>query len=199
MFMFFGKRKTEKKQKTLNLALRILLMTNGLVVFSAAMLGPIYALYVKDIGGDILDIGLAGAAFSVTAGVVVFLSGKFGDHVKENELVVVAGYVIMGCGFLLYSQVHSIGMLLLVQILIGLGDALYGPSFDALYSKHLDGKRRGTQWGTWESMNYFCVAAGALIGSSIVSLFGFMPLFVLMACLAFTSALYIYHLPRKIL
>lgn len=189
----------KRKKGTGNTALRILLITNGLVVFSAAMLGPIYALFVRDIGGDILDTGLAASVFTATAGIVVFLSGKFSDRIRENELIVAVGYVIMGTGFLLYTQVDSVAQLLLVQVFIGLGEALYSPSFDALYSKHLDPKRSGAQWGTWESMNYFSVAFGALAGSTVASLFGFQTLFVVMACSAYVSALYIYFLPRRVL
>lgn len=182
-----------------NLALRILLMTDGLVVFSAAMLGPIYALFVRDIGGDILDTGLAAGVFTATAGVVVFLSGRFSDRVKEPEMVVASGYAIMASGFLSYLLVDSVGMLLLVQVMIGFGQALCSPSFDALYSKHVDPGRSGTQWGAWESMNYFAAAFGALAGSAVASLFGFPVLFTLMGCLAFTSALYIFALPRRVL
>jgi len=35
--------------------LKILLVTNGLILLSGAMIGPIYAIYVKKIGGDLLD------------------------------------------------------------------------------------------------------------------------------------------------
>ena len=163
------------------------------------MLGPIYALFVQDIGGDILDAGLAAGMFTATAGIVVFFSGRLSDRIKESELVVALGYAIMGTGFFLYTQVETLLSLLLVQALIGLGEAVYSPSFDALYSKHLDPRHSGSQWGTWESMNYFALAVGALVGSSVASLFGFPALFVLMGALAFASAAYILVLPRRVL
>jgi MFS family permease len=197
-FLLPTKKKNLRKPRV-NLALRILLMTDGLVVFSAAMLGPIYALFVRDIGGDILDTGLAAGVFTATAGIVVFLSGRFSDKVKEAEIVVAAGYAIMATGFLGYIAVHSVAQLLIVQAIIGFGQALCSPSFDALYSKHVDPGKSGTQWGAWESMNYFAAAFGALAGSTVASIFGFSALFVAMACFAYTSAIYIYFLPRKVL
>ncbi len=197
-FLLPTNRKGLKKGKQ-NMALRILLITDGLVVFSAAMLGPIYALFVQDIGGDILDTGLAAGVFTATAGIVVFLSGRFSDRIRESELIVAAGYAIMGIGFFSYTWVDTVVHLLIVQVIIGFGQALCSPSFDALYSKHLDPERSGSQWGAWESMNYFAVAFGALAGSAVVSLFGFQALFVAMGCFAWTSALYIYFLPRRVL
>lgn len=197
-FFLPTKRKSPKKQRV-NVALRILLMTDGLVVFSAAMLGPIYALFVRDIGGDILDTGLAAGVFTATAGIVVFLSGRFSDKVKEAEIVVAAGYAIMATGFLGYIAVDSVAQLLIVQAVIGFGQALSSPSFDAIYSKHVDPGKSGTQWGAWESMNYFAAAFGALAGSTVASLFGFHTLFIAMGCFAWTSAIYIYFLPRRVL
>lgn len=182
-----------------NLALRILLITDGLVVLAGAMLGPIYALFVRDIGGDILDTGLAASVFTATAGVVVFFSGRLSDRIKENELIVALGYAVRGTGFLGYLLVDSIMTLLLVQVVVGIGEALCSPAYDALFSKHLNPGRSGSQWGTWESMNYFALAVGALVGSAIVSLFGFPVLFVIMGCFAYTSACYIYFLPRRTL
>ena len=187
------------KKTSGNFALRILLITDGLVVFSGAMLGPIYALFVRDIGGDILDTGLAAGVFTATAGIVVFLSGRFSDKIKETELIVSLGYAIMGTGFLSYTLVHSVSQLLIAQVIIGFGQALCSPSFDALYSKHVEPGRSGSQWGAWESMSYFAVAFGALAGSTVVSIFGFQALFVAMSGFAYMSAIYIYLLPRKVL
>jgi predicted MFS family arabinose efflux permease len=182
-----------------NKALRILLATNAMILMASAMLGPIYALFVEKVGGDLMDASIAGGIFAFAAGITTLFSGKYSDKIKENELVVVLGYAIMGIGFLLYFWVSSIYFLFIVQAIIGLGEAIYSPAFDAVYSKHLDGHKSGTQWGAWESMNYFTAAIGSLVGGGIVALFGFQTLFVVMASLCFASALYILHLKRRVL
>lgn len=43
--------------------IKILLFTDGLVLVAAAMLAPIYAIFVEKIGGDLLDASLAGAIY----------------------------------------------------------------------------------------------------------------------------------------
>lgn len=182
-----------------NRALRVLLSTNAIILIASAMLGPIYAIFVEEVGGDLMDASLAGGIFALTAGITTLLSGKYSDRIKENELIVILGYAIMGVGFVLYIWVDSIIYLFIVQVIAGLGEAIYSPAFDAIYSKHLDGHKSGTQWGAWESMNYFTAASGAVIGGGIVTLFGFPVLFIIMALLCFGSALYIYHLKRNVL
>jgi len=187
------------KKSSLNKALKILLATNALTIIAAAMLGPIYALFVKDIGGDLLDASIAGGILAFVAGITTLISGKYSDKIKENELIIVFGYSIMGLGFLLYFWVNSVIFLFFVQAVIGLGEAIYAPVFDAVYSKHLDRHKSGSQWGAWESMSYFTHAIGAILGGILVTIFGFQSLFVIMAMLCFGSALYIYHLKRNIL
>lgn len=182
-----------------NRALRIMLVTNGLILIAGAMLGPIYALYVEKVGGDLLDASLAGSVFALVAGITVLLCGKYSDRIKQKRLIVALGYGIMGTGFLLYTQVNSVIFLLIVQMLIGLGEALYNPPFDAIYSEHLDEGHFSTEWGAWEATKYFTTALGAILGGVIVTKFGFDPLFVIMSLLCFMSAFYIYFLPRKVL
>lgn len=182
-----------------NNALRILLTTNAMILMAGAMLGPIYALFVTEIGGDLMDASIAGSIFALVAGLTTLISGKLSDKIKENELIIAAGYIIMGVGFLMYIWVNSIVYLFIVQAIIGLGEAFYSPAFDAVYSKHLNHKESGTQWGAWESMNYFTTAIGAMIGGALVTAFDFNTLFILMGGLCLSSALYIYQLKRSAL
>jgi len=188
-----------RKKPLFNKPLKILLVTNSMILLAGAMFAPIYALFVEEIGGSLIDASLAGGVFALAAGLTTLISGKFSDKIKETELIVIFGYLIMGVGFLLYSACKSIYFLLFIQVLVGLGEAIYSPAFDAVYSKHLDKKNEGRQWGAWESINYFSLAAGAAVGGLIVTYFSFTALFTIMAAMSFFSALYIYQLPRKVL
>ena len=187
------------KKLFLNKALRILLITNGLVLLAGAMLGPIYALFVEQIGGDLLDASLTGGFFALAAGITTLIAGEFADKNKRDELIVASGYAVMGVGFLLYIFVDSIWFLFGVQILIGFAEAFYSPAFDALFSQHLSIKKAGRAWGSWEAINYFSVAVGAVVGGFIVTKFGFNPLFMIMAAFCFISAVYIFSLHKSVL
>lgn len=199
LFLSFGYLRNFVGDTFKNRSLRILLMTNSLILLAGAMLGPIQAIFVDKVGGDLMDAGISGGIFSLVAGITVLVSGKFADRLKEPELVVVIGYIIMAFGFLSYLLVNSTISLFIVQAIIGFGDAIYNPPFDALYSRHLDPGKSGSQWGTWEAMSYFTVSIGAVIGGIIAKNFGFTPLFIIMAFLCLASAIYIYFLPRRVL
>lgn len=183
-----------------NRALRVLLVTNALILLAAAMLVPISALFVEKIGGSLMDASIAGGLFALSAGIVTLLSGRLSDRVRHSEQILISGYVLMGSGFFLLQFVESITTLFAIQVLIGMGEAIYSPAFDKLYSKHLDIKKSGTEWGAWESMYYFMTAIGALIGGLLVTSFGFSALFLTMALLSFASGTYLYFLrPQRVL
>ncbi len=182
-----------------NHAIKILLVTNALILVSGAMLGPIYALFIQRIGGDLLDASLAFGFFSFVAGLTTLWAGRFADKIRDSELIVVFGYAVIGLGFFGYVFVDSLLGLLIVQAIIGFGEAVYSPAFDSLYSKHLMKLKGGSVWGAWESINYFTLALGAVSGGLLVTLFGFNTMFVVMSLMSFASAIYIYFLPRKVL
>jgi len=184
---------------TFNRAIKILLATNALILLAPAMFAPIYALYVEDIGGNLLDAALTGAIFALAAGVTTLLAGHYADKKQNHKIMIIAGSGIMSGGFLLYTIVDSIVFLFLVQAIQGFGEAIYYPAYDALYSKHINKKKAATQWGAWESMAYFTAAIGATIGGLIVAYFGFSTLFVIMAIFSFLSGLYLSRLEKGVI
>lgn len=167
---------------------KFLLITNGLIFLGEAMLGPIYALFIADLGGSILSAGIAGGVFALVAGTLTLIVGKVSDR-GSRRLYVGVGYAIIGIGFALYTLVDSFAKLLLVEVVIGAGQAIYAPPFSALYTQHLDFRHPARQWGTWEAMTYYTTAVGSVTGGFIAYRFGFDTLFALMSFLAFSSAL----------
>ncbi|MDP3995615.1 MAG: MFS transporter [bacterium] len=176
---------------------QFLLITNGLIFLAEAMLGPIYALFIADIGGSIIKAGIAGGVFAVVAGTLTLVVGKASDHSGSRRLFVGAGYAVIGLGFALYTVVDSFAALLVVEAIIGAGQAIYAPPFSALYSQHLDFRHPARQWGVWEAMTYYTTAAGSVAGALIASHFGFDALFVLMSALAFVSAATVLSKPTR--
>lgn len=188
------------KKQIFNKALKILLVTNGLILIAGAMIGPIYALFVEQIGGDLLDASVAGGLFALTAGIVSLLFGRLSDEIRHSDFVLIFGYCLIGLGFLLYLFVDSVLFLFAVQILIGIGEAIYAPAFDKLYSINLINGKGGAEWGVYESLDYFTTASGALIGGFIATKFGFNAIFIMMAALCYISASYLYFLsPKRVL
>lgn len=164
----------------MRLGLKILLFSDGCMLLAAGMLGPIYAIFVEEIGGNILDASGAFAAFMLTSGIILYLLGKWEDRVKHKKKIVVTGYLIRCIGFLGYYFVFNPLSLILIQITLGFGEAFGLPAYDAVYTRYLDRGKEASEWGAWETTNYLVAGIGALAGGLIAAFLGFRNLFLVM-------------------
>jgi len=160
--------------------LKILILADAWANLALGMIGPIYAIFVEQIGGDILDVGWAYFAFTFTSGAVLYLISVWENKVLYKEKLVVIGYAVNTIGCLLYFFTSTQFMLLITQVVLGIGVALVSPAFDALYSHFVKTKEEASDWGAWEAMGYMVAAIASLLGSFVVSNFGFKYLFVCM-------------------
>jgi drug/metabolite transporter (DMT)-like permease len=164
----------------MNRILKILLEADGFYILAAGMFGPIYAIFVERIGGDILEAGGAYAAFAISSGILLFLLSRWEDHVKHKEKIIVIGYALGCIGILGYLFVSAPIHLFVVQIILGIAEAIVYPAYDALYSRSLDGGKFASEWGLYESMRSIVTAVAALVGAFIAVIFGFQTLFIVM-------------------
>jgi MFS family permease len=169
--------------------LKILNTVSAMFTFASGLLGPIYAVFVQRIGGDLVATGGAYAAFAIVGGVFLFLLSRWEDRVHHQEKIMVAGFALGCIGFLGYLFVQSPLQLLLVQATLGIALAIRAPVFDSIYSRHLELGHYTSEWGVWESLSLIVTGASAAIGSVIAETFGFPALFIAMFCVSFAGFL----------
>jgi MFS family permease len=163
------------------------------------MFAPIQAIFVGQVGGDLLEAGLASSVYALAAAVVVIIAGRWSDNQKYKQKIVATGYLLTGLGCLGYLFVDSVWMLFVVQAWIGMAQACMAPAFDALYADQIGSKRKqSSRWGLWEAENYLAIAAGGALGGIIAQFFSFKALFVAMAVLSFGSGLVLLAQPNRL-
>ena len=160
--------------------LGILLISGLLYNFSIGLFGPIYALFVKEIGGNILAASGAWATFAIVNGVVVLVSGRLSDKIFNKKWMIFCGFTIVALGTLGYLFVAIPLHLFLVQALLGFGIALVDPSWDALYGKTVIKGKEASLWSNWEGGQLIAMGISAIIGGFIAYSFGFRTLFLIM-------------------
>lgn len=176
--------------------LKVLLIADTFSTLALGLLGPIYAIFVEQIGGDILDASWAYFTYMFTTGFVMLVLGRWEDAHAHKEAFIITGYMITAVGCLSYIFVFNQVSLIGTQVLFGFASALYVPAFDALYSEFLDAKKRATQWSMEEAMICIATAISALLGGYIVDVFGFTVLFLCMFGISLLSvfvSLYLLH------
>lgn len=183
----------------LNKALRTLFIYNGVFVFAGGLLGPLYALYVLNITENVIVITFSWALFLFASTLGMYIISKFGDSFKEKEYLLILGYVLRACAWIAYIFVDSVAFLLLLQILLGVGEALGTPSFNALVAEHLPVGRQIQAYSEMMILFNLSVAMATVVGGIIVAQFGFAYLFGTMAALSLVSIVGIYTKPRRLL
>ncbi|KKT35774.1 MAG: hypothetical protein UX12_C0002G0011 [Candidatus Collierbacteria bacterium GW2011_GWC1_45_47] len=183
----------------INKALKVLITYNGLLVFGVMLFGPLYAVFVQNIGGGVLLISISSAVFYLSSALFLWVVGKMGDKVKEKELMLAASYLIKAIGYLGFLIINSALGLILLQMLFGLAEALGSPTFGALFAKHVDGDMEVMEYADWALIASLIMAVGALIGGYVVTTLGFGLLFVVISALCFIAFLGIILTPRKLL
>ena len=182
-----------------NNSLKALFIFNGIFVFAGALLGPMYAVFVETIDPSIFSISISWSAFLISTTIFMIMIRKFGDSVFEKEYLLLAGYLIRSIAWFYFPFISIIIELVFLQILLGLGEALGTPSFDAIFAQHLDKGKEIKEYSEWKLITNIGGAIAVIIGSFIVNYFGFNFLFFLMGSLSLISFFGILIKPRDLL
>jgi MFS family permease len=168
--------------------LDILLFASYLNTFGFGFFGPIYAIYVTNIGGTLIDTSLSWALYSLVMGVLIIYFGKIEDRTNKR-LMVVIGYFMLAVGILSYAFVQNKAQLFLVQMFNGVGVAVLNPAFKALYAKNQDKGKETYEWSLWEGGERIMMATSAIVGGLIAALLSFKIMFYIMFSLHLVAAL----------
>lgn len=182
-----------------NLALRVLFLYNGIFVGAAAMLGPLYAIYVVKFVDGVTAVSVSWSAFLVSTFIFTLIVSKKGDEIKEKRYLLLAGYILRIVSWIMMIFVHNLTALVLVQVLLGLGESVGTPAFNAIFAEHLDKSKYIKEYSGWSLIANISSATGILAGGIIVNKFGFEALFVLMSVLSSISFFGILLKSRKLL
>ncbi len=165
--------------------------------FCAAMNGfVLLPLYVQQLGGTAVDIGLVMGVYSAVGIVCQPLVGPWVDALGRRPFVLFGVTTVMGSA-LLAAVTTGIGWLALVRVVQGIGFSAF---FVANFSHVIDlvpVERRGWALGLYGVSGFVSTALAPLIGEFVVRWFGFRPLFVLCAVFAALAAAFAFGMRER--
>ena len=151
----------------------LLLSAYGISSFSEGVLLPIYAVFVQNIWGDILDASGAMAVFLVSQWIFTIIIQRLKRTYKHHTMMLVVGWAIWLLWIVMYLAVSSTTMLFMTQILVAIGNAIANPIFDKELSEHTDQNNKLFERWLREGMQDIVGGLAAIIGWLIVSFRGF--------------------------
>lgn len=160
---------------------RVLLWSSNFWAIGAGLLGPLFAVFTEQVGGDVLSIAWVWGVYLISMGIFVMIIGRISDRYGDKSKWVIAGYFLNAVFTFGYLLVDSPIELLLVQLGLGFATALSAPTWNALYDQCSgDGKRDGWVWGLSSGSEKIFTGVGVIVGGYIVALTSFRELFIMM-------------------
>lgn len=182
-----------------NKALKTLFLYNGIFVFGSSLLGPLYAVFVETIDKNVMSVSLTWFAFLISTTVCLMVLRRYGDRIKEKEHLLLAGYFIRAMVWFIFPLTSTLFMLVVLQLLLGVGEAVGTPAYEAIFAEHLDKGKQVKEYTDWKLISNLVSAFAVLLGGLIVNRFGFNTIFMIMGVLASVAFIGVLWQPRKIL
>lgn len=166
-----------------------LFLTTFVIQFSAQSIGPILALYVRDLGQteNLLFVsGLIVSSMGFSSMMSAGILGKLGDKVGNHRLLV-AAQIYSVIIYLLCAHATSPLQLGLYRFLFGLGTGALIPGVNALLSKLTPKSGISRIFAFNQVFFYLGGVIGPMAGSAVAGYFGYHAVFyATAACVAFS-------------
>lgn len=180
--------------KEINPIIKFLIISDTMMVGATGMLAPLFALFVEDFinGGDEIVVSIAMGIFLATRSLLQIPIATIIDKIrgdKDDFWMMVVFSFLSSAIMLLYLVISEPWQLFAVQFILGLAVAVTYPSYMALFTRHIDKNKEGTEWGIYFTLTDLCSAILAIVGGYIAGNYGFQMLIVLVSAISFLGAL----------
>ena len=182
--------------KGINPTIKFLIFFDILLIGSAGMLGPVFALFIEGFieGGDAAVAGMAMAIYLVSKSVFQIPTAVLIDKIrgeKDDYNLMVLFSLLSSFIPLFYLVINQPWQLYLVQFFLGIFTAVTFPSFMAIFTRHIDKTREGTEWGVYFTFIDLSSAALAAIGGYIAATLGFSFLIISVVVVSIIGCLFL--------
>jgi predicted MFS family arabinose efflux permease len=168
--------------------IKLLLTCSILIHGGVNLLAPIYALYIKEIGGTLLLASATIGFYAILKGILYFLFKKLDETRFSSKTMIAGGYFLFAVSYLLYigasKPMHVFG----IQALLAFAEVVINPSWSSTIATSLTkGKERGIYSDFYGYRSIF-EGFAAIVGGFLAMRLGFNALFGLMAGFALMAS-----------
>ncbi len=162
----------------INPFVRILILADTIINSASGLLGPIFALFIADFitGGNELVAGISAGVYLLTKSVVQIPVAAYIDKnrgERDDFWLLFIFSITTGLIPLAYLFINSEMQLYFVQFCLGISAAFTFPTFVAMFTRHVDKNKEGTEWAIYYTFNDVAIATLSILGGYIASRFGF--------------------------
>ncbi|RKD22848.1 MFS transporter [Ammoniphilus oxalaticus] len=167
---------TEATPRLWTRAFIILTISNLFLFLSFQMLIPTLPVFVANMGGDELAVGMVISVFTISALLARPFAGKALDSMDRRKVLVIGLILFILCSSG-YYWMSTIFLVLSLRFIHGIGWGISTTAYGTIVSDLIPQQRRGEGMGYYGLSSNFAMAFAPLIGIWIMNDMGFGPLF----------------------
>jgi len=172
------------KKIFVNKIIRNLVKADLMFLSAFGLITPIFAVFITEQikGGDIKVVGFAAATYWISKSLFQIPIGRFLDKErgeKDDIRCLVAGFLIAAMVPFAYIFSSFPWHIYALQVIYGLGMAMYNPAWCAIFTRHIDKGKEAFEWSLNSSSLGFGIGITGAVGGILASQFGFNLIFIL--------------------
>lgn len=180
--------------KDINAVIRFLIISDTVIMGAVGLLGPVFALFIEDFieGGNAAVAGIAAGIFLLAKSILQIPIAHFIDRIRgerDDFLILFIFTILTALTPLLYLIIETPLQLYIVQFIAGLFTAFTFPTYMALFTRHVDKEKEGTEWGIYFTLTDITSAVFAALGGYIATVQGFPTLIIVVVIISILGAL----------
>jgi predicted MFS family arabinose efflux permease len=177
--------------------IKILLSCSILIHGGINLLAPIYAIFIKGIGGTLLDASVTVGFYAILKGVLYFLLRSLKESKFNRKMMISFGYFMFFISYIMYLFATNVTHVLIIQGLLAFGEVIINPSWSAVIANALTKGKERSIYSDFYGYRSIAEGGAAILGGILATQLGFNVLFGLMAGFAFTASLLSLFLEEK--
>jgi len=187
----------------INSVIQFLTYSDILMLSGWGLVSPIIAVFFTDniVGGSIVLAGLASTVYLLTKSILQVPVARYIDlkkGEKDDYWIMIVGSSTIAISAFLFAFITLPWQVIAVQIIYGIGGALSFPSWQAIFTRHIDKSEEGLEWSLYFTATDLGGALTAGLGGFLAAAFGYRILFVLVGILSILGTLFLAGVTPKL-
>lgn len=147
-----------------------MIYSQSVFILGASLIFPFYLLFIKDVGINFSEFGIAYGIFTISSALFHRWIGEISDKFGRKIFLIINSFG-MAIVFIIFPMLANIYQVYVIQAILGIFGAMQKTSEKAIISDFTEGEKRGEMIGIYHGWLSVFGGIAVIIGGYLVDLF----------------------------